>query len=562
MIHFDIAINERPISNVLIETARRAIHNAVSPFRFSPRREVNRLLNRDLPPERRIEMRSVWPLFFVPFLLIMQLFGPSAIWTALVVSLVLLYGVGYAWVRKQVLGIYFERRREGALLVVGDALQERFMVHNQSPLPLNWLEFADSSRLPGYNPRQVVSCGAGSIYQWRAQAHCSQRGVFRLGPHTLRTGDPFGLFLLEITGTYSESLVVYPRVAHIPPVDLPRGNLSGRDRRRRAYSGTERAPVVRAYRPGDSLRHVHWPISARQGELMVTDQETEPSGDLWIVLDVNKRAQTGKAKTSTLETGIILAASVAAELLGGGERRSVGLLTAPAAGALERMSADEEDAAERVSFDLDAALAAAGDGAGRGEDDLWEASASHLVDVPPLPGKGQVWRILAALAPVQVGDLTLSQLLQRSRGLFKAGQTVLVITPEIGDGVAEWAAELLHLRRGGVAASVLAVTRADDGAAATGEEIDGREERPPPAATSPIFTPGLPASMPAPFLHSSHDDGQARMVEILTRYEIPKQFMQAGTRLTPALTYRRTRTVLRTTPTGGVVTYEIEEDVG
>ena len=52
------------------------------------------------------------------------------------------------------------------------------------------------------------------------------------------------------------------------------------------------------------------------------------------------------------------------------------------------------------------------------------------------------------------------------------------------------------------------------------------------------------------------------MVEILTRYEIPKQFMQAGTRLTPALTYRRTRTVLRTTPTGGVVTYEIEEDVG
>ncbi len=491
MAHSDIGINEQSISIVVIETARKTIHTLILPFRFSPQRALNRLLNRKLPPERRIELRSGWPLFFVPLLLFMQLFGPSAIWTALGVSLVVLYGIGYAWVRSQVLHIWFERRREGALLVVGDALQERFIVQNHSSLPLHWLEFADDSRLPGYNPRQVVSCGAGSSYQWRTEAHCSQRGVFRLGPHTLRTGDPFGLFRLEMRESDSESLLVYPRVAHIPALDLPRGNLSGRDRRRRAYSGTERAPVVRAYRAGDSLRHVHWPISARQGELMVTDLETEPSGDLWIVLDVNQQAQTGQATTSTLETSIILAASVAAEYLGGGERRSVGLLTAPASRMYEPLSTVEE---------------------------------SHLVDVPPLPGKGQVWRILAALAPVQAGELSLSQLLHRSRGLFSAGQTVLIITSEIGEGVADWAAELLHLRRGGVSASVLAVT---------------------PAAKT-----------------VTADDSQSRMIEILARYEIPVQCMQAGTRLTPALTYRRTRTVLRTTPTGGVVTYEIEEDVG
>ena len=188
--------------------------------------------------------------------------------------------------------------------------------------------------------------------------------------------------------------------------------------------------------------------------------------------------------------------------------------------------------------------------------------ASLLVDVPPQPGKGQVWRILAALAPVQAGDLSLGQLLRRSRGLFSAGQTVLVITSDIGEGVQDWTAELLHLRRGGVAASVLAVTPAATDAADDGETGEGNT-----AATSrdsqPVTFPVellAEESIPNPF--SSTDETQAHLIDILSRYEIPVQFLQAGTRLMPALTYRRTRTILRTTPSGGVVAYEIEEVVG
>ena len=231
---------------MVIETARNPSRSSVLHLRHYPQRALDRFLNRDLPAGWRIELRSGWPLLFLPLLLVIQLLGPSPIWIALLVSLIVLYAISYAWIRNLNQQIYFERRREGAMLVVGDALQERFVVRNESSLPLHWLEFADSSRLPGYNPRQVVSCGGGSSYQWRAEAHCTQRGVFRLGPHTLRTGDPFGLFSLEIRDSRSESLLVYPRVAHIPALELPRGNLSGQDRRRRAYSGSERSQAVRA----------------------------------------------------------------------------------------------------------------------------------------------------------------------------------------------------------------------------------------------------------------------------------------------------------------------------
>ena len=547
---------------MVIETARNPIRSSVLHLRHYPQRALDRFLNRDLPAGWRIELRSGWPLLFLPLLLVIQLLGPSPIWIALLVSLIVLYAISYVWIRNLNQQIYFERRREGAMLVVGDALQERFVVRNESSLPLHWLEFADSSRLPGYNPRQVVSCGGGSSYQWRAEAHCTQRGVFRLGPHTLRTGDPFGLFSLEIRDSRSESLLVYPRVAHIPALELPRGNLSGQDRRRRAYSGSERSQAVRAYRPGDSLRYVHWPISARQGELIVTDVETEPSGDLWIILDLNRLVQSGEAESSSLETGIILAASVAAELLGGGDRRSVGLL-----GAL----ATEDSGSQSTVEDSTDGQQYVEDGLDGGDSGAWSevgmqnrasSPASLLVDVPPQPGKGQVWRILAALAPVQAGDLSLGQLLRRSRGLFSAGQTVLIITSDIGEGVQDWTAELLHLRRGGVAASVLAVTPAATDAADDGETGEGDT-----AATSrdsqPVTFPVellAEESIPNPF--SSTDETQAHLIDILSRYEIPVQFLQAGTRLMPALTYRRTRTILRTTPSGGVVAHEIEEVVG
>lgn len=516
-----------------------------------------------MPPRWRIELRNGWPLLFIPLLLFMQLLGPSPIWVALLISLVGLYATGYFWVRNQVLQIFFERHREGAMLVVGDSLQERFVVRNDSTLPLHWLEFADSSLLPEYNPRQVVSCGGGSSYQWRAEAHCTQRGVFRLGPHVLRTGDPFGFFTLEVVDTRSELLLVYPRVAHIPTLALPRGSLSGQDRRRRAHAGSERSQAVRAYRPGDSLRHVHWPTSAKQGELVVTDVETEPSGDLWIVLDVNRLVQSGRGEESSLETGIVLAASVAAEFLSGGERRSVGLLAAPAADASLFQTDGGLAPARQIFPETIPAANETGVPSSNGDRGRVQPPSTLLVDVPPQPGKGQVWRILAALAPVNAGDLSLGELLRRSRGLFSAGQTVLAVTPDVGSGVEDWTAELLHLRRAGVPASVLAVTPASAGPDDTPVAGDAStaiqpDETPPDDALSQ----DRPVDEPETFPERAGEDAQANLIDILARYEIPLRFMQAGTRLTPALTYRRTRTVLRTTPSGGVVAHEVEEEVG
>ncbi len=476
----------------------------------------DRLWNRGLPPHARIAPTAGWPLLFLPLLLFLQLTDPSPVWTTLLVGLLGFYGLGYAWVRSLAWAVSVKRRRQGVMLVAGDTLEEEFTVRNASPVPLLWAEFRDHSFLPGYRPDVVVGCGGQSEYRWRSQALCRHRGVFRLGPHSLHTGDPFGLFRLTLEDPRFESLLVYPRVAHLPALELPRGLATGQDRRRRPLTGSLRSASVRDYLPGDSLRFVHWPSTAHRGALTVTDLELEPSGDLWIVLDLERSVHQGEGEASTLETSIVLAASLAAELLGGGQRRAVGLM-------------------------------AAGELAGSPDED-----GSGMVLLPPQPGKAQLWQILGALAPLQPGDLPLDRLLHSGREVFGRGRTVVVITPvaippaaitPAADGQADgtggesrswaWISELVHLQGMGLASSVLLVTPAGAGEAPE-DGADGRRSMAPAAA----------------------------LRALLAQQGIPARLLQAGTPLQPALTYRRRRTVLRTTPMGGVVAYEVEEEVG
>ena len=60
------------------------------------------------------------------------------------------------------------------------------------------------------------------------------------------------------------------------------------------------------------------------------------------------------------------------------------------------------------------------------------------------------------------------------------------------------------------------------------------------------------------------EDEQAavELVRRLVAIDIPAQVLRTDMSLRAALTYRRKRKVIRTTPTGGAYTVEVEEEVG
>lgn len=452
-----------------------------------------RALNRGMPEEAEIRPRIGWPLLLLPIVLINQLVAPHPVWVVLVVTLAGLYGMGYLWVRSLAPAVTVKRHRLSTILVAGDVLQEEFELRNESRVPVLWAEFVDESDLPGYEAGRVVACGPVSLYRWRVDVECKQRGVFRLGPHHLHLQDPLGLFAVQIDFPHSDMVLIYPRVVQLPRLALPHGNTQGTDRRRRPLRGVQPAATVAEYQPGDSLRHIHWRTSAHRGRLMVKELETEPSGDVWIVLDLYEGVHTGEGPTSTLEYSVILAASLAAELLAASDRRSVGLLA--------------------VGRTIDSA-------------------ETRTTLVAPQPGQAQLWLIMAALAQIDKGDVGLADLLAGNRSAMGRRGSLITITPQLSvDDSGNWPAELLHLRSIGLESSAVLVTPAAD--------ADD-------ASADPAGMRGLLAATE----------------QTLARADIPATVVEAGSPLQSVLRFRRRRQVIRSTPTGGVVAYEVEEEVG
>ncbi len=271
-----------------------------------------------------LEWRSRWPVYGLAVNLLFLLLFPARVWVATLVALAIVLSVAYVWTRSLSTGIVWQRQVRQAVMVAGDRVVESFEVENTSPFPLLWAEIHDHSDVPGYTASRVEAVDARGHKRWETQGVCERRGVFHLGPWEITSGDPFGIFRVRWQFPVERTVLVYPRIIHLPEITLPRGHMRGRAREWRSSPVEEiSAAGVRPYLPGDPLRRIHWPSSARRGHLFSRLFDMEPSGDVWLVLDLDARVQAGEGATSTEEYAVVLAASLAARMLAQG--RAVGL---------------------------------------------------------------------------------------------------------------------------------------------------------------------------------------------------------------------------------------------
>ena len=357
---------------------------------------------------RRLRPTSLAPFVVLAWLLFMQLVSPSHAWSWMLVGLGALVLTSYVWARMLRDRVSLDRAVVGTWVVAGDRLREQFSLTNLGKLPVLWAQVCDASAVPGYSANRVESVGSSSLRQWTYSGTCERRGVFRLGPTDLRMADPFGFFEVSHHYPATTTLMVYPRASYLPEFELPRGRAGGRS------TAVERAPAetitvggLRDYVPGDSLRRVHWRATARHERLMVREFDREPSGDLWLILDMDAAVQAGHGAEATQEYAVILAASLAAQYSREGERRAVGLVT----------------------------------------------SGHNPVFLPPGRGQEQLWRILRALAEIEPAPgRSLARLLEESGRSLGSGRTLVIVTPSLDP---EWVAALLALIAHGNAPVVL-----------------------------------------------------------------------------------------------------------
>jgi uncharacterized protein (DUF58 family) len=209
------------------------------------------------------------------------------------------------WWRKRALDdITYTRKPFYRRAFSGEKVNMKVEIENRKLLPLSWLRIEDpipnaigpedeSQLAPSHLPDQSLLTNVLSM-RWFQRVRRSydlvlqKRGVYKIGPAKLRSGDLFGLY--EESRQLDDTLLmtVYPDLVPMQALDLPAEDPFGdRKARRRLFEDPNQPMGVREYHPEDSFRRVHWPATARTGELKVRVFQPTSARIMVICLNVS-----------------------------------------------------------------------------------------------------------------------------------------------------------------------------------------------------------------------------------------------------------------------------------
>ncbi len=121
------------------------------------------------------------------------------------------------------------------------------------------------------------------------------RGIFEVGPVTLRAQDPFTVFYKELKVDVKDDLTVFPLVFDIKDVPI-------KSRAPKLYPGASKVKqpgpgseffLIRDYSPGDPFKAINWKAYARTGRLLVNEKEREAVSDIMIIVDARQSSGVG-----------------------------------------------------------------------------------------------------------------------------------------------------------------------------------------------------------------------------------------------------------------------------
>lgn len=172
----------------------------------------------------------------------------------------------------------------------------------------------------GDRPRFVVPrLRRGDRQEIHYSVRSHARGRHRVGPLGVRLRDPFGLSTRVAAISGSSEVLVLPKVVPLGSGRPPGSGVGaeGAIPHMVALHGEDDVSI-RAYRDGDDLRRIHWPATARTGDLMVRQEDRPARRRAAIVLDSRSSGHHGSGASSSFEWAVTACASVTAHLLDAG----------------------------------------------------------------------------------------------------------------------------------------------------------------------------------------------------------------------------------------------------
>lgn len=272
------------------------------------------------------------PQLWLPLLIILFFVGAFTKNPWLVVfsvALAAFIGLAQLWRKESLKKVFYRRRWHYHRGFPGEETSVRIEVENRKLLPVSWLRISDlwpkaagpsdeevlrSSHLTGYGRlTNLFSLRWFEKITREYKLKFKERGVYPVGPVDITSGDLFGLYESMRQETSRDTLTVFPELLPIHALDIRTENPMGLQRSRRHIYEDPNLPMgVRSYHPEDEFRRIHWPATARTGDLQVKVYQPVNSKMMVICLNIATSEQPWLGLNQPLSEHLIRVAATLA----------------------------------------------------------------------------------------------------------------------------------------------------------------------------------------------------------------------------------------------------------
>lgn len=201
----------------------------------------------------------------------------------------------------------YSQETDKKFIVKGDRINYSFTIGNEDYIFYPYLKvsfFGSDTIFSEKFTDFSLSLLPQSTREFKTELYCEYSGSFEIGAGKVVIEDFFGIYRFGYKIPFPLSITVYPRVVPLQNFSL-KLDFSSVSLSKALYGNDESTTFrdVRKYSYGDSLKKVHWNLSAKLDEIMVRQFQNTVDSSALIIPDFTKNF-FGKYETASAEDKI------------------------------------------------------------------------------------------------------------------------------------------------------------------------------------------------------------------------------------------------------------------
>lgn len=188
-------------------------------------------------------------------------------------------------------GIGFSIKAQRHIFTCGEDIVCDLKIMNAVSLPVPYIQVHSAAEAYGYKAYKgsFFSMSASEDNWETVRLRFPARGIYPLGRITATVWDLFRIVRYQKTLDTGLTVKVYPRLYTVRALfpgasDIYRDTYASHGKNENQYTMQD----IRGYRDGDSLKRVHWKVSAKWGELFVKNYEKVTGTEAALFIDMHE----------------------------------------------------------------------------------------------------------------------------------------------------------------------------------------------------------------------------------------------------------------------------------